>query len=648
MKSSGSVFTRQNPFPPASRVKRAHYHPSCKQSLSQKEKKTTLSPVRLHQSDNHPPPSPNRKRHQLNEDLGFSTKDGQKMFTEIWPSIESESSTDSNPDCPEMSPDKPSVRFNTSTAPSGAEEDSVLAKYVERFRHGRPRSREERQQMASADAEEPRPLWWMAHSSVPSLAPTPSLNKDDCDSSAYSPAEWPQQETSFNAASDASEGEFDDKEILHLQERASRLLLEGECSQSDGFIAVSSDGLGCSDLSSPFSVDEPVRQPLVPILKRPTAANLIPDSASFQKPAVPSIAPPTRPEDDILFQWRLRRKMEQARDWSQSTKTSGVYDSAISRQIPSFVPASASGEPDKQQWSFEPPQFSESDPHMSAPPPGTHRPGASAPNPPRLISSAVPSSSSAMSQTRALPHVPAHMHLLCDVLPCPNQSFVQNMTQKVSEPQTKVVHRKTQVSESLLSTNCNGFVRECLPSSPHGNRKKEGYSLQKVADKKKKKKQETAEPAQKTGLPSRQQRKPARDSLNPTLKKKTSFKDGSEEVPEESCTGSHAPPSSPVHTALGQVVSEVLFPTGPQKTPLSSVSPPKIISPSESPVPLSVTDNSLAVISQLLQEAEDSDGKDFEDDPLLQVLRRQRKWVKDQIGEVDVMLQEFLEEQPAA
>lgn len=31
--------------------------------------------------------------------------------------------------------------------------------------------------MASADAEEPRPLWWMAHSSVPSLAPTPSLNK---------------------------------------------------------------------------------------------------------------------------------------------------------------------------------------------------------------------------------------------------------------------------------------------------------------------------------------------------------------------------------------------------------------------------------------------------------------------------------------
>lgn len=77
------------------------------------------------------------------------------------------------------------------------------------------------------------------------------------------------------------------------------------------------------------------------------AANLIPDSASFQKPAVPTIAPPTRPEDDILFQWRLRRKMEQARDWSQSTKTSGVYDSAISRQIPSFVPASASGEPDK-------------------------------------------------------------------------------------------------------------------------------------------------------------------------------------------------------------------------------------------------------------------------------------------------------------
>ncbi|KAK5892535.1 hypothetical protein CesoFtcFv8_012904 [Champsocephalus esox] len=39
MKSSAPVFTRQNPFEPASKVGKAHYHPSCKQSLSKKEKK---------------------------------------------------------------------------------------------------------------------------------------------------------------------------------------------------------------------------------------------------------------------------------------------------------------------------------------------------------------------------------------------------------------------------------------------------------------------------------------------------------------------------------------------------------------------------------------------------------------------------------
>lgn len=41
-------------------------------------------------------------------------------------------------------------------------------RYVERFRHGQPWSREERQQMASANGEE----WWASHSSVPSSTPS--------------------------------------------------------------------------------------------------------------------------------------------------------------------------------------------------------------------------------------------------------------------------------------------------------------------------------------------------------------------------------------------------------------------------------------------------------------------------------------------
>lgn len=47
------------------------------------------------------------------------------------------------------------------------------------------------------------------------------------------------------------------------------------------------------------------------------------DSIQAISPSViPTLAPPTRPEEDILFQWRLRRKMEKAKEWHQSLQHS--------------------------------------------------------------------------------------------------------------------------------------------------------------------------------------------------------------------------------------------------------------------------------------------------------------------------------------
>ncbi|XP_054903953.1 proline and serine-rich protein 3 [Poeciliopsis prolifica] len=659
MKSSGPLFTKQNPFPPVSTVKtRAHYYPSLKKSLTKKEKKITISPVRLHQTSNSPSRSPNRESQQLYENHDFPASDGQHVFTEIWPSTECGSSPDGNADVPEMLPDKLSAKLETSTVPSGVKEDSVLAKYIERFRHGRPQSRADRRQMISTDGGEQIPFWWMTHSSVPSSNPAKSLDKDGHDSTTDSLDAAPQNDTFLNVGSDGSQGEYDYTELINLQERASRLLLRGECSPGDGSIAVSPDGLGCSNFSPPISVDEPVRHPLIPSLMKSANVTICPDPAAAvpsQKYVMPTTTPPTRPEDDILFQWRLRRKMEQARGWPTTMKQSGLHDSAFSWQAPSLVHASVSGEAYKQQQSSQPPRFSESDahPHMTTSQAETteaHRRGAAAPSPPCFLTAAVPSSS-LMSQTQTLSHIPAYMHLFCDVLPCPNQPTLandeQSISQKLPEPQTKAVHRETQVSESLLRTNSEG------PASS-GNIKGDGPSQQKILHKKKKKKQVTKESDQKTAIPSRQQRKAVRDCSNSCNPKNTSAKkhhhhDEGKAVPKESCSGVHGPPSSPVHTALGQVVSEVLFPTVAQKTPVSSVSTPKnISSTSGSPVPLNVTQSSMQVISQLLQEAEDSDGKEFEDDPLLQVLRQQRKWVKDQIREVDVKLNEFQEGQAVA
>lgn len=52
------------------------------------------------------------------------------------------------------------------------------SRYIERFRHGRPQSRKERQLRASAIGEEQEPFWWMSPSYLPpSSTPTKTTHK---------------------------------------------------------------------------------------------------------------------------------------------------------------------------------------------------------------------------------------------------------------------------------------------------------------------------------------------------------------------------------------------------------------------------------------------------------------------------------------
>lgn len=107
---------------------------------------------------------------------------------------------------------------------------------------------------------------------------------------------------------------------------------------------------------------------------------------------------------------------------------------------------------------------------------------------------------------------------------------------------------------------------------------------------------------------------------------------------------------------LLQVISETLFPpadsSSAQRAPVFPGSPvcPSSATPQPSHPPCEAH-SSAEVIAQLLQEAEgelcahlqltsvihnqfafsDSDEKEFEDDPLLQVLRKQRTWIRQQI-----------------
>lgn len=190
-----------------------------------------------------------------------------------------------------------------------------------------------------------------------------------------------------------------------------------EHSLSSGSIPISSEGLGCSNLSSPVSIDEPIRRPIITSLINSTTGEPWGLGSSkhlicmnfpclnhmillFQTPRVtvilcschvphfswsrfsfllqlslfslylnthiaitllvqplpqvvgnlgsadlyagtapkPSVVGPpdprTCPEEDILFQWRLRRKMEQASQWVQSNPQQGytLHQHAVSCQ----------------------------------------------------------------------------------------------------------------------------------------------------------------------------------------------------------------------------------------------------------------------------------------------------------------------------
>lgn len=145
---SGPLFTRQNPFPTATRVGKAQRYPSTSQSLSQKKKKTvcfkchtcsrhlahlvacfrffhccvllqTSSPVRSKQQSRPQVHSVSTASQQLSDrrDHSFGATDGHPGFSESWPTTDCGSSP------------KPSATAGKSTE-LGVQQDSVLAKYA--------------------------------------------------------------------------------------------------------------------------------------------------------------------------------------------------------------------------------------------------------------------------------------------------------------------------------------------------------------------------------------------------------------------------------------------------------------------------------------------------------------------------------------
>ncbi|XP_064802149.1 proline and serine-rich protein 3 isoform X3 [Oncorhynchus masou masou] len=633
MKASGAaLFTRKNPFPPDPPLGKTHYNPSRTKKLPKQQRKTTLSPVHLAQLS-----SPLLQTHSLSpEDQCFlgaanhfvlcspPATEAQPSFLESWPSTDlgsSPANTAASPNTDTLTRDPTSGKSLVSTG-GGEQEDSVLAKYIERFRHGRPQSREVRQQMSAMVGEGQQPFWWLSSSPPPSSStPTQttdiglSLRKDSA--TTLSPVGQFRHGTTLSPCrglldlsamglSDSSHGDLGDSEILHLQEKASRLLHRSEHSLSSGSIPISSEGLGCSNFSSPVSIDEPVRRPIVTSLIDSTTVVGNLSSADLYAGTVPKpsvVGPPdprTLPEKDILFQWRLRRKMEQANQWVQSNPQQGytLHQHSVSCQAhkPHSPPPSHQRSPKRSEVS------------------GANR--------------AVRQPKAQFSSTDTSTEEPTSKHESSP--PPPALSVTTEEEWTVQQRRTERTKKETLQKERSQKGTGPSCRKKKLARCHVGDRdhaERPSYADWSVSQHHTRGKDRV--------IPWREE--PSRDW-------------GQQErgpgVVREGCPGDRAPPPSPIHSALGQVVSEVLFLTtdspDPPRTPVSSDSPRYV--PPQSPAAPPSAQHPREVVAQLLQEAEDSDEQEFKDDPLLKVLRQQRKWVKEQIGEVDSLLDVFQEE----
>ncbi|KAK7156759.1 hypothetical protein R3I94_006716 [Phoxinus phoxinus] len=675
--SSGAVFTRQNPFPPDPPLSRSHYSPSRSRKIPKQQRRLALSPVRFAEPPSLPDPptpiSPLRTEDQvLHERSGSvllcppSSNERQLSFSESWPSTDPSCSTDDTNASPCSEAQMQAMRNMVSPVTTGAKEPSVLAKYIERFRFGRPQSREERQLQAT-EGRDDQPFWWMSTSPLSTSTPTQTSEKhirdpldlmDDGLTSSQSPKPL-HDETTLSPArhmldlsrlslSESSHCDQEEPEILQLQERANRLLQRSEHSLSSGSVPISSEGLGCSDFSSPVSTDEPVRRPVVSTLMG--SINILEPSLcegmSFP-PAVGSEGSGVRREDDILFQWRLRRKMEQARRWSQE---------APSHNSPLHIPLSHtivtnqkvqhstidSTPHQRANLSFTPVTFASLEP----PVPESALP-ISSPSISRLLPDVTREQPDPNIQAKPLPQRSRKTVKKTLETPSAQPQHHKQIRTQVSIPETTEKHGRSKRSSSP-SPQTSDSTEDRWPAVTAVKRQTENERREKKPSNQRKNSERHG--GERGSIPMRARNSRGHEGVN-RKPQEPSVKNGWQEEGQRSTrgrlSGNQAPPPSPIHQALGQVVSEVLFAETDSstlcKTESSSDSPTYTPPPPpQSPVAsCSGVQQPLEVIDQLMQDAEDSDGQEFEDDPLLQVLREQRKWVKEKICEVDMMIRQL-------
>ncbi|XP_043850126.1 proline and serine-rich protein 3 [Dromiciops gliroides] len=662
MDNSLAVFSFRvsKPTPPR---RRSHYHPSSERERGRGGGAQTvvLSPSRPRQLS--PPPSCPAP---LSPD-----------FDESWPSTSLSSPSD---------------------PPEGQTEqlgDSVLAKYMARFRQAQPTSRQERQSAGPTVAD----FWWLqppalgcAASSAGEEAgggPTQTmLQGAGLSRMEACPAGPLEGRISPLEASDTSAL---DLKTLSLQDRAAHLLLRSEISSS-------SSGSSNEVTSIPVS-SEGFPSPSTPFTSDPGPGPHHGEPAPLTRNQVP-LPPVAKPEDDILFQWRLRRKMELAQedcaDGPQVTMTMThgqpkphqihAPGPVVANQLNSLAPLSnpqpsppaplshpqqgppillygpQQGPPVPLYVTQQSPPAPLSHPQQGPPIP-LYGPQQGPPVPLYVTQQSPPASLSHPQQGHPVPLYVTQQSPTAS-LSHPQQGHPVPLCGPQQSPAVLCPHKLSpSVSLSIPQPNPPvplGLPQPCPPVSPYTHLS----SVVPLC---------TPEPSPPAPLcASQPSPQPSVPNSLATCVSPFPLHSGSPETgckrcqsgafqpssrgPSETKRQDHKPrkarnpdtksqgpkpeprPGPPLRGALEQVVAARLFPGCSEDSPSPCGAPP---SPAETPLPPAEAPpprELLALASGLLEAAEDSDGTDFEEDALLQVLRARRSELRSYLREVDKRL----------
>ncbi|XP_060639893.2 proline and serine-rich protein 3 isoform X1 [Anolis sagrei] len=610
----------------------SHYHPSQTQPLKEEQRHTVLSPSRL--QNKNCPTSPKKVETLSPLHLSFmpdisyqetkqSNSDSVSPFNESWPSTERSSSSLT----PEGVKARPLEQVVGTKALSPlklqepiSDSESVIARYIERFRYGKPTKRKERR--ASSDPSSQ--FWWFAGSSEDNISKKESSPSSDSSSSGV-------MSSLFSPGLDLSpsQGDFQDTstldpETVNLQMRATKLL-QKSTSSSGNSRHVSSEGLGSTSPSTITNAVVDLAEHIPPHLAaNPCKGNLAAVSCHLSQRSQSRSS--KKPEEDILFQWRLRRKMEEA------SKAAAVMPSVAWRSFGQLASAGTMVEnvavklPEPSDWTDKSRKtlpISEAQTNMG-----------SALNEYHFCSCTDPVRKE--TSVRQLRETTSFRN---GIVETGSSGFIGEQGLKKLTPQETAVPPYMDLSPKTEPTpKREQVVKKPTPQKDCFTANQESSSPLRPAGTTKHLKQAILCHGQRTIESDERVHSKPKGDQKPCRAKKDQAKLGAD---------FKEPPVSPakqsVQHVLGEVVAERLF-SSPESPALHRDRPKRSLKdrgPKET-MPDGVARSShlelLDMAAQLLEQAEDSDGTEFEDDPLLQVLRGQREVLRSQLRTVDARM----------